>query len=168
MKTSALHNPINIDGQTIAFVNQAEYGRVLRSTKGNMPDILQRAAAFQKALGSIISCGLAYGRSSNPSSSLRILTIYETPVLMSAGLASLVLSSKEVACIDTRQSSRTLSSCQYLLLKHDNQTSRGSFACLCTAYSVFINLSDILVSTSKRFVSPLPAATSFDSPSQSS
>ena len=71
-----------------------------------MPNILIGIAAFKKALGAIVSCGLAKGRRSNPAASLRILTIYATPVLMS-GLSSLLLSSKEIACID-QQHKKTL------------------------------------------------------------
>ena len=94
-----LSNPICIGNQTIDFVQEAEHVGILRSTNGNMPNILRRVAAFKKALGSIVSCGLSQGRSSNPVASLRILNMYGTPVLMS-GLASLVLSDKEVGCID--------------------------------------------------------------------
>ena len=100
------YNPIMIDGVEVQFVDQAEHVGVIRSTTGNMPNLLQRISAFKKALGSVISCGLARGRRTNPSASLRILTIYGTPVLMS-GLASQVLSAKEVAIID-QQFKRTL------------------------------------------------------------
>ena len=78
----------------------------MRSTSGNMPNIINRVAAFKKAMGAVVSCGLAKGRRTNPAVSLRVLTIYGTPVLMS-GLSSLVLSSKEVSCID-QQHKRTL------------------------------------------------------------
>ena len=93
------YNPVQINGETVQFVDEAEHFGVLRSTSGNMPNILNRIAAFKKALGAIVSCGLAKGRRSNPAASLRILTIYATPVLMS-GLSSLLLSSKEISCID--------------------------------------------------------------------
>ena len=53
-----------------------------------------------------MSCGLARGRRTNPVVSLKILALYGTPVLMS-GLSSLVLSRKEVSCID-QQYKRTL------------------------------------------------------------
>ena len=100
------HNPINIEGNQIEFVDQAEHVGVVRSVLGNMPNIMQRVSAFKKALGSIISCGLARGHRSNPAASLRILTIYGTPVLMS-GLASLVLTAKEISCVD-QQYKKTL------------------------------------------------------------
>ena len=100
------NNPISIDGVQVEFTNQAEHVGILRSTSGNLPNILQRISSFKKALGAVTSCGLAKGRRSNPAALIRILTIYGTPVLMS-GLASQVLSPKEVTIID-QQFKRTL------------------------------------------------------------
>ena len=94
-----LYNPININGEPISLVDQAEYIGVVRSAEGNMPNILIRVSAFKRVLGSIISCGMAKGSRSNPAASLRILSCHGTPVLMS-GLGSLVLSAKEVAAVD--------------------------------------------------------------------
>ena len=84
------YNPISIDGLQVEFVDQADHVGVIRSTSGNMPNILQSISSFKKALGSVLSCGLAKGRQTTPATTLRILTIYGTPVLMS-GLASQVL-----------------------------------------------------------------------------
>ena len=100
------HNPIKINDTRVDFVDEAEHVGVLRSTSGNMPHILGRLSSFRKALGSVVSCGLARGHRSNPAASLRILTLYGTPVLMS-GMASLVLLDKETATID-QQFKRTL------------------------------------------------------------
>ena len=100
------HNPIYIAGKHIDFVEEAEHVGVLRSVQGNLPNIIQRIASFKKALGALVSCGLARGRRTNPAVCLRILSIYGTPVLLS-GLASLVLTSSEVSCID-QQFKRTL------------------------------------------------------------
>ena len=100
------YNPLTINGESIKFVSEAEHVGVVRSTSGSMPNIITRVAAFKKAMGAIVSCGLAKGRRSNPAVSLRIMIIYGTPVLMS-GLSSLVLSIKEVSCID-QQHKRTL------------------------------------------------------------
>ena len=77
------YNPININGKNIEFVDQAEHVGVLRSVKGNMLNILERVKAFKGALGAIVSCGLARGRRTNPAASLRIVSLYGTPVLMS-------------------------------------------------------------------------------------
>ena len=107
------YNPIKIDGVPLVFVEQAEHVGVVRSIHGNLPNILLRVSAFKKALSSVVSCGLARGRRSNPTASLRILILYGTPVLMS-GLASLVLSSKEVSIVDhsTKELCRTSQSFQ--------------------------------------------------------
>ena len=100
------YSPISINGETIHFVEQAEHVGVLRSTQGNGPNILNRTTAFKNALGAVMSCGLSRGSRSNPASSIRILSLYATPILMS-GLASLVLSPSEIATID-QQYKRTL------------------------------------------------------------
>ena len=100
------YNPVRVNGTSIELSDQAEHVGVLRSVKGNMPNILQRISAFKGALGAIMSCGLARGRRTNPVVSMKILALYGTPVLMS-GLSSLVLSRKEVSCID-QQYKRTL------------------------------------------------------------
>ena len=101
IRTSSVipYNPINIHGKDIKISDEAEHVGVVRSSSGNIPNIVNRVAAFKKALGSIVSCGLARGRRSNPVAALKILSLYGTPVLMS-GLASLVLSKKEVASVD--------------------------------------------------------------------
>ena len=85
---------MRINGAEVQCVNEAENVGVTRSTEGNMTNILQRIAAFKGALDAIISCGLAKGHRSNPAVSLRILSTYRTPVLMS-GLGSLVLTNKQ-------------------------------------------------------------------------
>ena len=100
------YNPINLKGEAIKFCTEAEHVGVIRAESGNLPNIVNRVSAFKRALGAITSCGLARGRRSNPSASIHILSIYGSPVLMS-GLASLVLSSKEIASID-QQMKRTV------------------------------------------------------------
>ena len=99
-------NPIMIDGEVIETSNEAEHVGVVRSVNGNLPNIMNRIASFKKALGAIASCSLARGHRANPTASLRILSTYCTPVLMS-GLGSLFLTSKEIAMID-QQYKRTL------------------------------------------------------------
>ena len=106
------YNPIKMNNVAVDFVEQAEHVGVLRSVDGNMPNILQRVSSFKKALGAVVSCGLARGHRSNPAVSFRILNLLGTPVLMS-GLASLVLSTKETSCVD-QQYKRTLQNLQKL------------------------------------------------------
>ena len=93
------YNPININGEAIAVDEEAEHVWVIRASNGNMTNIVNRISAFKKAMGAVMACGLARGRRSNPVASLRIITLYGTPVLMS-GLASLVMSAKEVSAVD--------------------------------------------------------------------
>ena len=57
-------------------------------------------------MGSVLSCGLARESRTNPAVAVHIVNVYATPVLMS-GLASQVLSKREVSCID-QQYKRTL------------------------------------------------------------
>ena len=109
VKTKPTYNPINIDGEPIGFVKQAEHVGVLRSTDGNMPNILQRVTAFKNALGSIVSCGLAHGRTSNPSASFRILAC---PVLCYQARKLPALTSS------SRGNFRALSSCLPIPLPH--------------------------------------------------
>ena len=52
-------NPIQLNGKTVEFVHEAEHVGVLRSSEGNIPNLLNRVSAFKKALGSLTSCGLA-------------------------------------------------------------------------------------------------------------
>ena len=60
---------------------------------------MARISTHKKALGAVLSAGLAQGHRGNPAASLRIQNQYGTGVLFS-GLASLVLSKAEVKIID--------------------------------------------------------------------
>ena len=100
------HNPVNIDGTPVEIVDQTEHVGVLRSSSGNLPNILQRITSFKNAIRPLLSCGLARGSRSNPVASIKILSIYATPVLLS-GLGSLVLTKNEYSSLD-QQYKRTL------------------------------------------------------------
>ena len=106
IQTCVTFNPIKINEKEVQFVDQAEHVGIVRANEGNMPNIFKRISSFKKSLGNLVSCGLARGHRSNPAASLRIMSIYCTPVLMS-GLGSLLLSDKEIALID-QQFKRTL------------------------------------------------------------
>ena len=71
-----------------------------------MPNTLDRLTSFKKALGAISSCGLARGSRANPVASLRVMSLYGTPVLMK-GLGSLFLSQKDMSLVD-QQFKKTL------------------------------------------------------------
>ena len=92
-------NPIMIAGSNIDFVDQAEHVGVLRSTNGNLPNIAARITAHKRAMGSVLSAGLAIRHRSNPQSALRVMKLYGDPVLFS-GLSSLVLSKSEIKMLD--------------------------------------------------------------------
>ena len=103
-----LYNPIRIDGHEIGFSRKAEHVGVLRSCDGNMPHIMSRICSHRKALRITLSSGSARKSRANPLVGLRLQNIYGTPVLLS-GVASLVLSRKEISIID-----------QHLKVTHQN------------------------------------------------
>ena len=92
-------NPININGFPIDFTSSAVHVGVIRSSSGNLPHILTRITEHKKALGSVLSAGMARGHRGNPSAAIKVEKLYACPVLMS-GLASLRLSQTEITSID--------------------------------------------------------------------
>ena len=92
-------NPIRINDKAIDFSKTAEHVGILRSTEGNGPTILARIASHKKALAAILHVGMSQNHRGNPSSSLKVLSLYCTPVLLS-GLAPLILTKSEVTLIE--------------------------------------------------------------------
>ena len=99
MKNAEHTNQVTISDVPVKFTNEAEHVGVLRNIKGNMPNILMRICKHKKALGAVLSAGLAHGHRGNPAAALRVHQLYCTPVLLS-GLASLVLNKAELHIID--------------------------------------------------------------------
>ena len=95
-----LINPITINGTPVSFSSEVEHVGILRNISGNMPNILNRISAHKKTLGGVLSAGLAKSHRGNPAASLRVHSLYCTPVLFS-GLASLVLNTGEIKVIDS-------------------------------------------------------------------
>ena len=93
-----LLNPISIEGHKVEFSSSAEHVGIIRSSEGNMPNILHRLSCHTKAIASVLPAGLSRAHRGNPASSLRIESIYGCPVLLS-GLPSLVLNSLEESII---------------------------------------------------------------------
>ena len=91
-------NPIIMNNEQVPFSEEAEHVGIIRSTKGNLPNIMNRINCSKTATNATLASGLARGHRSNPAACLAVLRIYGTPVLMS-GLGSLVLNSKEVNLI---------------------------------------------------------------------
>ena len=114
-KIAAKSNPISIGGVPVAFADEAEHVGIIRSTEGNMPNILHRITEHKKSLGSVLSTGMARGHRGSPAAALRVHQLHCTPVLFS-GLASLVLSKAEIAIIDHNYQ-RTLQNLQRLHAK---------------------------------------------------
>ena len=98
-KEKLIYNPIIIDGIPIEFIEEAEHVGIIRSINGNLPYLTNRISAHKKSLASVLFSGLARGHRANPAASLRVESIFATPVLMS-GVASLVLSPTEISLLD--------------------------------------------------------------------
>ena len=92
-------NSVTIDGVLIPFSEQLEHVGVIRDKTGNMKHILNRIAQHKKALASVFFSGVAKSHRGNPAASLRIHTLYCTPVLLS-GIPSLVLTKTELDILD--------------------------------------------------------------------
>ena len=90
---------LNIDGQPINFVDNAEHVGVLRSTSGNLPHLLSRFVAHRRAMFGILPVGMGKAHRANPAASLRAHTTHCLPVFLS-GMATLLLSSSEITMID--------------------------------------------------------------------
>ena len=93
-------NSVNIDGVLIPFSEKLEHVGVVRDRNGNMAHILNRISQHKKALASVLFSGAGKSHRGNPAASLRIHTLYCTPVLLS-GVASLVLTRTELNILDS-------------------------------------------------------------------
>ena len=94
-KYAKLLSPVHIGETTIPFIHTAEHVGVLRSVTDNLPHIYQRISYHKKALGQILTMGMARKHRASPIASLRAEVIFATPVLYS-GMASLLLSRSEI------------------------------------------------------------------------
>ena len=95
-----LLNPITIDNIPVDFCEEVEHVGIIRNTSGNLPNILNRIISHKKALGALLSAGMAKNHRGNPAASLHVHKLYATPVLFS-GLAALVLSRTEIRLLDS-------------------------------------------------------------------
>ena len=92
-------NPISIDEAKIDFAEVAEHVGLLRASSGNLPAILGRISAHNRALGAVLHAGMARGHRGSPAASIHADRVFGIPVLLS-GLASLVLLKSELHLID--------------------------------------------------------------------
>ena len=95
-----LTHEVSIADLQLHFVDEAEHVGVIRSSNGNMSNVLHRIASHKKALAAVSSAGLTRGCRTNPAASLRIHNLYAIPVLFS-GLGSLVLLKTEIKVLST-------------------------------------------------------------------
>ena len=92
-------------GSPIPYSPQAEHVGVVRDPKlGNIPAIQARILAHSKALFAVLPAGLAKHHLGNLGAALRAHSVFATPVLLS-GLASLVLSKRELGLLDAHHKS---------------------------------------------------------------
>ena len=94
--------PIVINGTIIEPVESAEHVGVIRSSHGNLPHIQNRVSSPLKALFSILPAGLSRNQGGNPAVSVRMQSIFASPVLLS-GAASLVLNKSETDLLHCHQ-----------------------------------------------------------------
>ena len=91
----SLTAPISIENNFINFVDTAEHVGIIRSVYGNQPHILKRITSHKKALGAVLSSGLARHHRANPASALKTEKLHGFPVLMS-GTPALTLLQSEI------------------------------------------------------------------------
>ena len=90
-----LSNTLSLSGHEIGFSSSAEHVGIIRSVEGNMPNILGRISARNRAIMALLPTGMARSHRGNPAASLRLELLYGTSVLLS-GLGSLVLDDNEI------------------------------------------------------------------------
>jgi hypothetical protein len=78
-----------------------------KGERGMVGTPLRRMASFSKALGPVLSGGLAKGHLSNPAASIRALDLYATPILLS-GVPTIPLSPLELTTISHHHNSALL------------------------------------------------------------
>ena len=83
IKLAESTNLVTINSIPVKFSTQAEHVGVLRHVDGDLPNILDRIAKHKRALGAVLSSGLAKSHRGNPASSLRVHQLYCLPILLS-------------------------------------------------------------------------------------
>ena len=87
-----VYNPIIIDGHQIEFSEEAEHVGIIRSTKGNVPHLMNRICSHRKAIGATLSSGVAQKSRANPIIGLRLtfnsrMNIIETRAVLESSRA---------------------------------------------------------------------------------
>ena len=97
---------VMLNGVKLKFHDTAEHVGLVRSTSGNLTNIMARLTAHKKALAAVLHTGAARHHRGNPAASLRLQQVYGLPVLLS-GLGSLVLNKAEKQTV-SRHHQKTL------------------------------------------------------------
>ena len=83
-------SPVTLNSEKIPFSSEAEHLGILRSSNGNLPNLMSRMSAHNGSLRGVLHGGLAKGHNGNPAAALQVEKLYAAPVLLS-GVAALVL-----------------------------------------------------------------------------
>ena len=78
LKTSPL---LSIDHNCLTFTDTAEHVGIIRSTTGNLPNLLDTIQSKKKALVAVLPAGLAKAHRENPTASIRANTLHGVRVL---------------------------------------------------------------------------------------
>ena len=89
-------SPIVLNGAKLEFKENAEHVGIIRSSAGNLPNILNRISSHKKALAAVLHSGAARHHRANPAAGLRLEQVCGLPVLLS-GLGALILSKTELS-----------------------------------------------------------------------
>ena len=92
-------NPVVLNGKPVDFSSSADHVGISRTNGGNLENLYDRITAHKRAIGGIVSVGLAHGHRANPIATLHIQRTYGIPVLFS-GLSALSLSAAELGILD--------------------------------------------------------------------
>ena len=92
--------PIFVGNKQIEYSSSADHVGVVRSTNGgNIPHIMDRISAHIRAISYVLHSGAARHHTASPSSTILLDKLYGASVLFS-GIASLVLTEKELSIVD--------------------------------------------------------------------
>ena len=85
-----------MNGRKLHFHADTEHVGIIRSSSGNLPNVMNRIFSNKRAIGTVLHAGAARSHRANPVACLRLEQLYGVPVLLS-GLGALVLSKSELS-----------------------------------------------------------------------
>ena len=72
VRYSKLISSISLHGEQIPFSQEAEHLGIIRSSSGNLPNLVERFSAHRKKLFSVLPAGLALHHNANPVAALKV------------------------------------------------------------------------------------------------